>query len=177
MSKGKKNKSSAAHFGVGGNPGVKPRWKKGDRPSPATEWSAKPRDPSEPEPPKQNMGNPNPSPETRLGAPRGPPRSIGGRGRAWAEMKAAASEYGAEALETLVIIMRECRRDPATDEFMDHVTQPELVRASGAAAAVLLDRGFGKPEQKVRVEDADKLDQIARLLLAPEPADDDVEAN
>lgn len=56
----------------------------------------------------------------------------GGRPKECAEVKALAREYGQEAIEKLVALMR-----------------GEDNRIAQAAAQALLDRGYGKPSQSV----------------------------
>lgn len=62
----------------------------------------------------------------------------GGRPKECAEVKALAREYGAEAVEKLVALMR------GEDE-----------RVAKAAADSLLDRGYGKPGQAVELSGPD----------------------
>ena len=62
----------------------------------------------------------------------------GGRPKEAAEVKALAQEYGAEAIEKLVALLR-----------------GEDDRVAKAAADSLLDRGFGKPGQAVEMTGAD----------------------
>lgn len=62
----------------------------------------------------------------------------GGRPKEAAEVKALAQEYGAEAIDKLVALLR-----------------GEDDRVAKAAADSLLDRGFGKPGQAVEMTGAD----------------------
>jgi len=74
------------------------------------------------------------------GRPKGLPktggRQKGTRNKLTAEIKEVASEYGPEAVETLVKLMR--------DE-----NNPQIQRA---AAEALLDRGFGRPMQAIQAD-------------------------
>ena len=74
-----------------------------------------------------------------------------------ADIKALASEYGPEALETLVHIM----------------TEGESEQAQIAAAKELLDRGYGKPRQEFEVNEKPRVTVIVQRygpVADPRPA-------
>ncbi len=85
--------------------------------------------------------------------PRGRPKGLaktGGRqagtpNKATAEIKEVASQYGEEAIEKLVELMR-------------GADNPQVQRA---AAEALLDRGYGKPSQAVDVKE----DNVTRIVI------------
>lgn len=78
----------------------------------------------------------------------------GGRPKECAKVKALAREYGPEAIEKLVALMR-----------------GEDLRVAKAAADSLLDRGFGKPSQSVELTgDPDNpVHVIERRIVRPKP--------
>ena len=74
-----------------------------------------------------------------------------------ADVKALASEYGPEALQTLVHIM----------------TEGESEQARIAAAKELLDRGYGKPQQSLEVNKKPRVTVIVQHydpVAEPRPA-------
>lgn len=78
----------------------------------------------------------------------------GGRPKECAEVKALAREYGPEAIQKLVELMR-----------------GEDLRVAKAAADSLLDRGFGKPAQSMELTgDPDNpVHVIERRIVRPKP--------
>jgi len=78
--------------------------------------------------------------------------NAGGRPKDEHNIAALARSYSAEAIETLVDLMRNARDD----------------RVRGTAAQALLDRGFGKPKVEIQNTNADfkdALEQVQSRLL------------
>ena len=73
-------------------------------------------------------------------------------------LSSLAREYAIEAVETIVTVMQ----DPAT-----------APRAKITAANILLDRGFGKPAQRLELDD--KPPELADALRLVQPGDPDFE--
>ena len=77
--------------------------------------------------------------------------NAGGRPKNEHNIAALARSYSAEAIETLVELMRNARDD----------------RVRGTAAQALLDRGFGKPKVEIQNTNADfrhALEQVQKRL-------------
>ena len=78
--------------------------------------------------------------------------NAGGRPKDEHNIAALARSYSAEAIETLVDLMRNARDD----------------RVRGTAAQTLLDRGFGKPKveiQNTNTDLRDALEQVQKRLI------------
>lgn len=78
-------------------------------------------------------------------------RRVGALNKVTADVRVAAQDYGSEALDALVEVMRSNESPPA---------------ARIAAAREVLDRAYGKPGQSANPADAD--DQIP-ILIDPDP--------
>jgi len=96
----------------------------------------------------------NESITSRGGRRPGAGRKPGVPNKLTADVKALASEYGPEALQTLVHIM----------------TEGESEQARIAAAKELLDRGFGKPSQQFEVNKKPRVTVIVQGVLPQRPA-------
>jgi hypothetical protein len=91
-------------------------------------------------------------------------RKTGGRikgtpNKATADVKALASPYGLEAVNTLVRIMNE----------------GESEQARIAAAKELLDRGYGRPRQTLDVNDSSVNVYVQRGIVGPEAIEGEAE--
>ena len=73
--------------------------------------------------------------------------NAGGKRKDEHNIAALARSYSAEAIETLVDLMRNARDD----------------RVLGTAAQALLDRGFGKPKVEIQNTNADFRDALAQV--------------
>jgi len=94
------------------------------------------------------------------GRPKGLPRT-GGRqkgtpNKVTAEIKAVAQEHGADAIKTLVSIMKATKQPPA---------------ARVAAAKELLDRAYGKSAQPIEGGDPDKPINMALRIAFRRPGE------
>lgn len=81
-----------------------------------------------------------------------PGRPLGATNRQPLDVKEAAKEFTADALNTLAMIMRDNN-------------QPAAARVS--AAGHILDRGHGKPKQSIDVDGALNVTSIKRTIVDP----------
>ncbi len=102
------------------------------------------------------MGNPNPSPETRIGAPRGP---VPGHGitPAAARARARANELAAKKSPSAVIRVSKLA--------LQGGAQREGAAIELAANKEILDRGLGKPGQTVSIEVIQKIQDETRQMI------------